>query len=68
MSREYNQIEIENLARVRSQNAQGSGHYTPTPPLGASNGMREGSGEGAEQAVWEGSGEGVKAGSEGGRR
>ena len=39
MSREYNQIEIENLARVRSQNAQGSGHYTPTPPLGASNGM-----------------------------
>ena len=40
MSREYNQIEIENLARVRSQNAQGSGHYTPTPPLGASNGMK----------------------------
>ena len=39
MSREYNQIEIENLARVRSQNAQGSGHYTPTPPLGASNGI-----------------------------
>ena len=39
MNRQYIQIEIGNLARVCSQNAQGSGHYTPTPPLGASNGI-----------------------------
>ena len=39
MSRQYNQIEIEILARVCSQNVQGSGHYTQTPPLGASNGI-----------------------------
>ena len=39
MNRQYNQIEIENVASVCSQNAQGLGHYTPTPPLGASNGM-----------------------------
>ena len=39
MNRQYIQIEIGNLARVCSQNARGSGHYTPTPPLGASNGM-----------------------------
>ena len=39
MNRQYIQIEIGNLARVCSQNAQGLGHYTPTPPLGASNGI-----------------------------
>ena len=39
MNRQNIQIEIGNLARVCSQNAQGSGHYTPTPPLGASNGI-----------------------------
>ena len=39
MNRQNIQIEIGNLARVCSQNARGSGHYTPTPPLGASNGM-----------------------------
>ena len=39
MNRQYIQIEIGILARVCSQNARGSGHYTPTPPLGASNGM-----------------------------
>ena len=41
MNRQYIQIEIGNLARVCSQNAQGSGHYTPTPPLGASNGITQ---------------------------
>ena len=41
MNRQYIQIEIGNLARVCSQNAQGSGHYTPTPPLGASNGIAQ---------------------------
>ena len=39
MNRQYIQIEIGNLARVCSQNAQGSGHHTPTPPLGASDGI-----------------------------
>ena len=39
MNRQYIQKEIGNLARVCSQNAQGLGYYTPTPPLGASNGM-----------------------------
>ena len=39
MNRQYIQMEIGNLARVCSKNAQGLGHYTPTPPLGASNGI-----------------------------